>query len=529
MKKEVLLGDEAVALGAIHAGISAAYAYPGTPSSEIMESLIKIAAKDPSFKAVWSVNEKTAYEEALGASFSGKRSMVSFKHVGLNAAADPFMNSAVTGANGGMVVVSADDPGMHSSQNEQDSRFFAEFAKILCFEPADQQECYDMALAAFEASEKFRLPVMFRLVTRLAHSRSAVATGERRGQNELNPGVWNRWTLLPGPARKGFDMLLANQPKLAAYSEGSPFNHMSLDGDKRLGVITAGIAVNYLKEAIADGPAVPFLKISTYPLPVKLIKQFIGSVDEVLVLEDGYPLIESRLAGIMGVPGKLVHGRLDGTVPSSGELTPEIARKALGLPEWKAMAPAAITVPNRPPQLCVGCPHADTYKALKEALASFGSGSVFGDIGCYTLGALPPYSAISTTVCMGASIGMARGASDVGIHPAVSVIGDSTFVHSGMTPLLSAAAADADITVVVVDNGTVAMTGGQPSYAGGKLPAIIEAIGVPREHIRVIEPLPKNHAANVAVLKEEMAHHGTSVVISKRECIQYPSKKGAKK
>jgi len=528
MAKQVLLGDEAVALGAVQAGLSAGYSYPGTPASEIMEYLINLAEKDGGFKATWSVNEKVAYEESLGVSFAGKRALVSFKHVGLNVAADPFMNSAMTGANGGLVVVSADDPGMHSSQNEQDSRFYAQFARIFCFEPSDHQECYDMAREAFDVSEKLGLPVLLRLVTRLSHSRSSVETREPRAQNGLNPGDWKDWTLLPGNARRRFNLLLGRQAEMVRLSEDSPANTLSLnDKDRRLGVIASGIAANYFREAAATGALEPsFLKISTYPLPDKLLRTLVGHVDTILVLEDGYPLIEGELRGFFGIPGKTVLGRMSGTLPASGELSPDIVRQALGLAPLAAQSPAEIPLAGRPPQLCVGCPHGDTLKALNKAREGYAQSSVFSDIGCYTLGALPPYNAVQSCVCMGASVGMARGASDVGVRPSVAVIGDSTFAHSGITPLLGAAAADTDMTVIILDNGTVAMTGGQPSYGSGeRLLRIIEGVGVPKAHIRTIEPLPKNHDKNVQVIKDELDHRGLSVIVAVRECIQESRKK----
>jgi indolepyruvate ferredoxin oxidoreductase alpha subunit len=272
MKPEILLGDEAVALGAIHAGLSAGYSYPGTPASEIMEYLIKAAAKTKSFVASWSVNEKVAYEEALGVSFAGKRALVSMKHVGLNVAADPFMNSALSGANGGLVVVPADDPGMHSSQNEQDSRFYADFAKIPCFEPSNHQEAYEMTRRAFDVSEELRVPVMVRLVTRLAHSRSTVRPGEPRGQNPLRHGASRDWTLLPVNARRRFQALLQSQADMVRLSEESGFNSLILsDQDRSLGVLAAGIAFNYVQENLPSLKTPPsWLKVCTYPVPEKL-------------------------------------------------------------------------------------------------------------------------------------------------------------------------------------------------------------------------------------------------------------------
>jgi indolepyruvate ferredoxin oxidoreductase alpha subunit len=530
MKPVIVLGDEAVALAAIQAGLTAAYSYPGTPASEVMEYLQAQPGAGRSYVASWSVNEKTAYEEALGASFAGRRAMVSMKHVGLNVAADPFMNSALTRIGGGLVVVSADDPSMHSSQNEQDSRFFAEFARILCFEPANQQEAYDMTRQAFDLSEKYEIPVMIRLVTRLSHSRSAVQPAETKPQNPLRLGEGRDWTLLPVNARRRFRRLLEIQPELVKEAEASPFNSLALNpDDRRLGVIASGIAYNYVRENFPDpgrGPSV--LKVGTFPLPEALVRKLFDHVDAVLVAEDGYPLIETRIKGLFGVPGKKVRGRLMGDLPASGELSPDILRGALGLAALSSAARPDIPMANRPPQLCAGCPHGDTLTALKKALDEFGRGTenVFSDIGCYTLGALPPYEAVQSCVCMGASIGMAKGGSEAGVHPSVAVIGDSTFAHSGITPLLSAASANADMTVIILDNGTVAMTGGQKSFGTGeRLLRIVEGLGVAKEHIRTIEPLPKNLAKNVGIIKEELGYKGLSVIIPVRECLEEAKKR----
>jgi indolepyruvate ferredoxin oxidoreductase alpha subunit len=333
MKIEILLGDEAVALGAIQAGLSAGYSYPGTPASEIMEYLIKAAAKTKSFLASWSVNEKVAYEEALGVSFAGKRALVSMKHVGLNVAADPFMNSALTGANGGLVVVPADDPGMHSSQNEQDSRFYADFAKIPCFEPSNHQEAYEMTRQAFDVSERMGIPVMIRLVTRLSHSRSTVRPREPRGQNEIRPGASQDWTLLPVNARRRFRGILDGQAEMVRLSEESEFNSLRLnEKDRSLGVVASGIAFNYVQENLGEAGNPPsLLKVCTYPLPGKLIGRLVEHVETVLVVEEGYPLIERSLRGFFGVPGKTIKGKLSGDLPLTGELSPETVRPALGL------------------------------------------------------------------------------------------------------------------------------------------------------------------------------------------------------
>jgi indolepyruvate ferredoxin oxidoreductase alpha subunit len=532
MKDEILLGDEAVALGAIHAGLSGAYSYPGTPASEIMEFLIRKSDGRKNFIASWSVNEKVAYEEALGVSFAGKRAMVSMKHVGLNVAADPFINSAITGANGGLVVVAADDPGMHSSQNEQDSRFYAQFAQLFCFEPSNHQEAYDMTREAFDISEEFGIPVMVRLVTRLSHSRSRVEPRPPQKQNALHYGIGKEWTLLPVNARRQFKNLLEKQKELLELSDRSEFNSLDLSQkNTALGVIASGVASNYVLENYEDGVGCPsILKISTYPLPVTLISELIHHVDSVLVAEEGYPFIEKNLRGILGLEGKAVLGKLDGHLPMTGELSPEIIRQALAIKPREKIQINDFKIAARPPQLCAGCPHADSYKALNKALESYPQSNVFSDIGCYTLGALPPYNAINSCVCMGASIGMAKGGAEAGIFPSVAVIGDSTFAHSGLTPLLSAAKAQTNMTVIILDNSIVAMTGGQPTFASGKgLVKMVEGLGVKRDHIRVIEPLPKNLEKNIQIFKEEFDYNGLSVIIASRECIQEVRKKKRRK
>jgi indolepyruvate ferredoxin oxidoreductase alpha subunit len=528
MKAEILLGDEAVALGALHAGLTGAYSYPGTPASEIMEYLIRVSPQFPHLKASWSVNEKVAYEEALGVSFAGKRAMVSMKHVGLNVAADPFMNSAITGTNGGLVVVVADDPSMHSSQNEQDSRFFAQFAQVLCLEPSNHQEAYDMTRLAFDLSESQGVPVMIRLVTRLSHSRSRVRPREARGENELHYGVGEDWTLLPVNARRRFRILLDKQAEFVRLSDESEFNLLEFNLNHRsLGVIASGIAYNYVQENLKDLAAGPsLLKIGTYPIPEKLVRKLVEHVETVLVVEEGYPLIEKNIRGMFGIPGKTVKGKLNGELPLAGELSPETIRPALGLKPLERTALSEFRLSSRPPQLCQGCPHADTLIALNKALRESSGANVFSDIGCYTLGAYPPYKAVQTCVCMGASVSMAKGGAEAGVRPSVAVIGDSTFGHSGLTPLLEAAAANTNMTVIILDNSTVAMTGGQPSYASGdRLLRLIEGLGVDRNHIRVIEPLPKNLEKNAQVMREEFAHDGLSVIVAVRECLEEAKKK----
>jgi indolepyruvate ferredoxin oxidoreductase alpha subunit len=520
MQREILLGDEAIGLGAIHAGLSGVYAYPGTPSTEIFEFVERRTKKAGDVHAFWSTNEKVAYEEALGMSWAGKRALVCMKHVGLNVAADAFMNSAVTGTNGGLVLAVADDPGMHSSQNEQDSRYFAQFALIPCLEPRNQQECYDMMHEAFDMSEELSLPVMVRLVTRIAHSRSGVQTRDARAQNELSPSRdIKKWTLLPSNARVQYAHLTDKQPELLRRAEDSTHNQLELRGTS--GVIACGIADNYLRENLEADHEKSILSIRHYPIPVDKVRQLVEHVDEVLVMEDGYPLVESTLRGLFGLAGTAVKGRMTGELPRTGELNPDLVREALGLPVRATAHAPASDIANRPPALCKGCPHTDSFRALNEALNTFENPQVFSDIGCYTLAALPPLEAIHSCVAMGASIGMAAGAAHAGYSPAVAAIGDSTFSHGGITPLLSAVQQNVNLNVLIVDNDTVGMTGTQRSMSTGTtLDEIVRGAGVPEDHIKVIEPTPRNHDANVGIIREELAFDGPSVIIARRSCLE---------
>ncbi len=523
MGEMVLLGDEAVALGAVHAGLTAAYGYPGTPSTEILEYLIRHGETHGGPRAQWCANEKTAYEAALGVSFAGRRTMVTMKHVGLNVAADPFMNSALVTINGGLVVAVADDPGMHSSQNEQDSRVFADFARVVCLEPASHQECYDMTREAFDASERFQIPVMIRLVTRLAHSRGIVQTRDARLENPPHKqGASAAWVLLPGNARRQWRALLDRQRDIRQYTAALPFNSVDSDPAKRFGVITTGLARNYFAENLDDLPARPaHLHVGAYPYPAEAIRAFVAPLTRVLMLEEGYPYVERALRGIVPPAMVEIQGRESGEVPPDGELNPDIVRAALGLPARAGVAVPGLALPNRPPQLCAGCPHGDSFHSITAVLASFPGAVVTADIGCSTLGALPPYNAIETCVCMGASVGMAKGAADAGFHPVIAVIGDSTFLHSGVTPLMDAVESDTPMTLVILDNKTVAMTGGQPTIrSSSELEALVRGLGVPGEHLRVIEAHPRRVAENTEILRREVEHRGLSVVIAVRECIE---------
>ena len=513
--KKLLLGDEAIALGAINAGLSGVYAYPGTPSTEITEFIQNNPlARERGVHSRWCTNEKTAMEAALGMSYAGKRALVCMKHVGMNVCADAFVNSAITGVKGGLVVLAADDPSMHSSQNEQDSRFYAKFALVPCFEPSNQQEAYDMMTSAFELSEKLQEPVVLRVVTRLAHSRAGVEVTEPVAEKPLSPST-DAWVLLPGIARKKYVALLEKQPAMKQASEESRYNRVEPSASK-LGILACGISYNYVKEAV--GEEANLVKISQYPLPEDKIKKLAAECDALMVIEDGQPVVEEMVKGLLGA-GYPVKGRLTGDLPRTGELTPDSVAKALGKEAGAVWAPAKNMAP-RPPQLCQGCGHRDVYTALNQVLAEYPDHRVFGDIGCYTLGALPPFKSLSSCVDMGASITMAKGAADAGLFPAVAVIGDSTFTHSGMTGLLDAVNDKANITVVISDNLTTGMTGGQDSAGTNKFEAICLGLGVEPEHVRVVVPLPKNMPEITQVIKEEIEYKGVSVIIPRRECIQ---------
>lgn len=529
--KHLLLGDEAIAQGAIDAGLSGVYAYPGTPSTEITE-YIQLSEKRKGDEAKgkifcqWATNEKTAMEGALGMSYMGKRALVCMKHVGMNVCADAFMNAAITGVNGGLVVVAADDPSMHSSQNEQDSRFYAKFAMIPCLEPSNQQEAYDMMHYAFDLSESLRTPVLFRVTTRMAHSRAVVETMDTpREQNALSaPENTNHFILLPAFARKNYAELVEAQADFVQTSEEAQYNTYTKGTQPQKAIVTTGIAYNYLMEVIGErreAKGESILKITQYPLPKALIDQMVADgAEEILVMEEGQPVVEELLRGM--VPSSVaLKGRLTGDLPRMGELTPDCVAQALG--GDRLLAPGCQIpeiVVSRPPALCQGCGHRDMYAALNEVAAEHENAKIFGDIGCYTLGALSPFHAIHACVEMGASITMAKGAADAGQFPSFAVIGDSTFTHSGMTGLLDCVNSKANVVVLISDNLTTGMTGGQDSAGTGRLEAICLGLGVEPEHVRVVVPLPKHMEEIKQVLREEVAYNGTSVVIARRECIQ---------
>lgn len=553
MSNLVLLGDEALALGALHSGVSACFGYPGTPSTEILEFLIDNYKKhtekgEYAPVAQWCSNEKTAYESALGASFAGKRTLITMKHVGLNVAADPFMNSSLLGIKGGLVVIVADDPSMHSSQGEQDSRFFADFAMIPCFEPTTQQEAYEMIFKAFEISEKNRVPVLMRMVTRLSHSRAVIhpyPQEKHLTENKLEKADRMDWMLLPALAKRNYDRMIAKQPDMVDWSTNAGWNPLELTDRKDLAIITSGIGRNYYLENLEDykalcasqGKGLPStLHIGTWPLPIASIKKIASHASAILVIEEGMPFIEKQLRGLLD-QGVTVYGKYSGEIPRAGELNPDTVRKALGMPAYptvsgqlteNAEAFAFVEkLANRPPQLCKGCPHGDSYMSLNKAVAELTAKAgkdnvvVNADIGCYALGAVPPYNACETVVCMGASLGMARGASQVGVQYAFGVIGDSTFLHSGITNLVDAVSTKTPMTAIILDNSIVAMTGCQTSILpSSQLKPLIQGLGVEPEHIRVLSTNPNAVEENAKVLVEEAEYRGVSVVIMVRECLE---------
>ena len=522
--KHLLLGDEAIAQGAIDAGLSGVYAYPGTPSTEITEFIQIHEAKRKDGDGIfcrWATNEKTAMEAALGMAYMGKRALVCMKHVGMNVCADAFMNSAITGVNGGLVVLAADDPSMHSSQNEQDSRFYAKFAMIPCFEPSNQQEAYDMTRMAFDLSEKLHTPVLMRVTTRMAHSRAVVeTTDEAPRQNRMSlPANVQHFILLPAFAKRNYAELVAAQADFVREAETSGNNLYVRGTDPRHAILTCGIGYNYVMEHLSGDKTRSILKITQYPLPVALVNQMVADgVEDVLVVEEGQPVVEELLRGMVPSSVKVL-GRLTGALPRMGELSPDCVRVALGMKPLPVREADNLVV-SRPPALCQGCGHRDMYAALNEVAREYASPRIFGDIGCYTLGALSPFHALHATVEMGASVTMAKGAADAGQHPSIAVIGDSTFTHSGMTGLLDCVNSNADVVVLISDNLTTGMTGGQDSAGTGRLEQICYGLGVEKEHVRVVVPLPKNMEEIKQVLREEIDYHGTSVVIARRECIQ---------
>lgn len=512
--RELLLGNEAVACGARDAGVNVVSSYPGTPSTEITENL----AKFDGLYCEWAPNEKVALEVAIGAAVSGSRAMACMKHVGLNVAADPLFTVSYTGVNGGLVAVVADDPGMFSSQNEQDTRYYALSAHIPVIEPSDSQECYEYIQKAFEISEMFDTPVIFRLTTRVAHQRSLVEIGERQ-RPERKPYRKDimKYVMMPGMAKKRHLVVDERMRKTAEYAERSPLNRVKYKG-RELGVITSGICYQYVREVF---PEASVLKLGmTYPLPEGLIREFASKVDRLIVVEELEPFIEDHIRQM----GLAVEGKKYFT--NQGELGTEIIRKSFYGEELPSATLAEkVDAPARPPVMCPGCPHRGIYFTLSRMNIR-----VCGDIGCYTLGAMAPYFGIDTCVCMGASVSMSHGMEkadkEAGIKvPTVAVIGDSTFIHSGITGLIDIVYNKGNSTVIILDNSITGMTGHQQNPTTGytirmeETPAVDlvklgEAIGIKR--IRIEDPFDLKGMRKA--IEEEIAAEEPSLIIAQRPC-----------
>ena len=380
-----------------------------------------------------------------------------------------------------------------------------------------------MAREAFDLSERFGVPVVLRLVTRLCHSRAVVSVRPGRGPNPMAKAAAPQdWTLLPHNARRLWRRLLDRLPEIREAAEASPHNRFEPgEAGAPFAVLTSGIARHYFAAEAGDLEVrPPTLHVGLYPAPAEAIRRLAAAAPRLLVVEEGYPFLERWVRGVLPSAWEIM-GKESGHLPLDGELTPDLVRAALGLPPRPHLAASSLPLPGRPPQLCQGCPHADSYEAVREALASFPESLVTSDIGCYTLGALPPYSAIESCVCMGASVGMAKGAADAGLRPVLAVIGDSTFLHSGVTPLMDAVAGGTPMTLLILDNGTVAMTGLQPTVLpGSRLEPLLLGLGVEREHLHVMEVTPRRPEALTALLREELAYAGVSVIVAVRDCVE---------
>ncbi len=510
--KKLMLGNEAFARGLYEAGCKIASSYPGTPSTEITEEV----AKYDEVYAEWAPNEKVAMEVALGASIAGARSFCGMKHVGLNVAADPLYTAGYTGVNAGMVIAVADDPGMHSSQNEQDSRHHAIASKVMMLEPSDSAECKEFAKAAFDLSEQFDTPVIIRLSTRVSHSQSAVEI-QKREERELLPYEKNpqKYVMMPGNAIRRHPEVEERLRKIAEYAETSPLNKVEIN-DTKIGVITSGVAYQYAKEAL--GTKASYLKLGIVnPLPEKIIKDFAAQCETVYVIEELDDVLETHCKKI----GLDVHGK--DTFSLMGEISQAIVReKILGEKAEEIQFPE--NVPVRPPVMCAGCPHRGLFYCLSKLGVM-----VSGDIGCYTLGAAAPLCAMDTTICMGASVsglhGFNKARGEDAEKKSVAVIGDSTFMHSGMTGLVNIAYNATNSTVIILDNSITGMTGHQQNPTTGKnlkgdpaaavnLVDLCHAIGI--KSVRVVDPY--HMAETEAVIKEELAKDEPSVIISRRPC-----------
>lgn len=511
--KKLMLGNEAVARGAYEAGVTVATAYPGTPSTEITENI----AKYDEIYCEWSPNEKVALEVALGASIAGARAICSMKHVGLNVAADPLFTASYTGINGGLVIMVADDPGMHSSQNEQDSRFYARSSKTPMLEPSDSQECKDYIKEALELSERFDCPIIVRLSTRIAHSQSIVDIG-KKSEYKLKDYIKNpgKYVMMPAMARKRH---LVVEKRMAAFREladNTQLNRIEW-GNKDIGIITSGISYQYAREAFGD---VSYLKLGmVYPLPEKLISEFAGKVKKLYIIEELEPFIENQIKkmGIKATGKELL--------PVTGEYNASILREKILGQAANQVSTIEESIPVRPPVMCPGCPHRGMFHVLKKLKLN-----VSGDIGCYTLGALSPTESMDTCVCMGASIGMAHGMEkargrDFG-KKTVAILGDSTFIHSGITGLIDIVYNNGCSTVLILDNSITGMTGHQHNPTTGftikgeiakqvDLVMLAKSLGI--ERVRVADPFDIKEFEKV--VKEEISSDEPSVIISRRPCV----------
>ncbi len=520
--RELLSGNEAVARGVYEAGVKLAAAYPGTPSTEILETL---AERYRSVYSQWSPNEKVAFEVGIGASIGGARALVTMKHVGVNVAADPLMTFSYTGVNGGFVLVSADDPEMHSSQNEQDNRYYAKFAQIPMLEPSDSQEAKDMVVTAYELSELFDTPVLLRLTTRISHSKGVVELSEPvEGPDRKFVKDPGKYVMIPSNARGRHAVVVERLEKLRKFTEETPLNSVEDNGSK-IGIITGGVAYQYAKEVAPD---LDYLKLGmSYPLPMEKIGEFIRSHEKVIVVEELEPFYEEQIkAAGYDIAGKEFFGPL-------GELSPKRVAEGLHLAGVIGEVAAAVIPPAdnmfpRPPVLCPGCPHRGAFMALRKLKVT-----VTGDIGCYTLGVLKPLNALDTCICMGASIGNAIGMERVqgSRNGTVAVIGDSTFFHSGITGVLDAVYNKSNVTIIILDNRATAMTGGQQHPGTGKtlmgedavnveIEPLVRALGV--QNVRTLDAY--DYDAAIDTIKEEMEKPGPSIIVTTRPCVLMPKR-----
>lgn len=519
MVKEIMSGNEAIARGAWEAGCSFAAAYPGTPSTEILENLAEIRE----ISARWANNEKTALEMAIGAAIGGLRSLAAMKHVGLNVAADPLCAVGYTGVNAGLVVVTADDPGCHSSQNEQDNRFYALLAKVALVEPSDSQECKDYIKEAFAISERFDIPVLFRVTTRICHSKGLVEL-EQPGETVVKPYQQNRskYCMLPANARVRHVVREESLAELEEYANTSSLNRIEW-GSRKLGIVTSGISYQYAKEVFGNSASILKLGL-TNPLPRALIKEFCGAVDEIYVIEEGEPFIENAVKAL----GFSCTGKDKITI--TGELNASIVGAALAGKNPQAGYSVDVQAPPRPPVLCAGCPHRGFFWSLKKNKKRI---VAMGDIGCYSLGVGEPFAGFETNLCMGAgisgTIGFAKALEKQGDpRKVLGMVGDSTFFHSGITSLIDVIHADANVIACILDNSITAMTGHQVNAGsdrdvqGNEVPAIdvvalIRGLGVPEDRLRVVDPLDLK--AMQQALDAAVAVKGPFVIITKRPCV----------